>query len=100
MKTKKTLQSINPFEIIDARLSNIENLLTDISHKLNSIPCSTKEPKHPNYITRKDACKILKIGMTKFQELTKRGEIPVYRIDSNIRLIESEVYEYLSVKSS
>lgn len=84
----------NPFEIIDARLSNIENLLIDAAIKKTPVP--HKDPLQPNYITRKEAAKILRLGLTRFNELTKSGVIPTYRIGCNVRLIESEVRASLS----
>ncbi|MGB3946675.1 MAG: helix-turn-helix domain-containing protein [Bacteroidia bacterium] len=47
--------------------------------------------EHSEYISKRDACKILKIGLTKLNELIKSGAIPSYRIGCNVRLIEKEV---------
>ena len=75
-------------------VSDLETLIT----KCISSCLSKQTPKQeaaltnePIYITRKEAAKILRIGITKLNELTKNGVLPSYRIGCNVRLIEHEV---------
>jgi excisionase family DNA binding protein len=80
---------------ISMEVIELQELITNcISSALaNLAPQQEKKVSndHPEYISRKDACKILKIGMTKLQELTKSGILPSYRIGCNVRLKEHEV---------
>lgn len=74
--------------------SDLEALITKCLNSCLSKrtpPQETIYTTEPKYITRKEAAKIIRVGLTKFNELTKSGEIPTYRIGCNVRLIESEV---------
>ena len=61
---------INPFDVIEARLSNIENLLLDIKH-----PTKTPEPL-PDRITLKEACELTGQSKGQIYKMTMLGTIP------------------------
>ncbi|MES2138645.1 MAG: helix-turn-helix domain-containing protein [Bacteroidota bacterium] len=96
MQKNSTLIHDLTFEQFNSLFSGLQNQLTEL--KKNFEPKTTTGP---NYITKKEAAKILRLGLTKLNELTKSGAIPTYRIGCNVRLIESEVRDSLSkVKTS
>jgi excisionase family DNA binding protein len=85
METKVFI-SMDVAELKDLITTCITSALTKLSPQQETAPST-----EPQYITRKEAAKILRVGLTKFNELTKSGAIPTYRIQSNIRLLESDV---------
>ena len=75
----------NPFEIIDARLANIECLLIDLKRPVSQHILT------PDYISRQDAADILGVSLHTLNAWTKDGKVPAYRIGSRVRYIRSEV---------
>lgn len=80
----------NPFEFIDARLSNIENLLLEIKH----------EPLQQNnhfdeLITIPEACRVLNVTKNTLAKHTKNGTIPAYGIGSRVMYKRAEVLSSL-----
>ncbi len=71
----------NPFEIIEQRLSNIENLLLDIKYK------PTEEDKAEN-LTVKEAAELLKVSEQSIHNYIKRGFLPAQKV-GRILLIKS-----------
>ena len=67
------MNTSNPFEVIDLRLSNIESLLLDIKHK------SIEEKKEEN-LTIVDVAKILLVSKQSVYSYIRRGEIKAKRI--------------------
>lgn len=76
----------NPFDTIDLRLSNIENILLDLKHTPK-----IDEPK-PEYITRKETAKILGISLVTLTDYVKNGLVPSYKIGSRVRFKRDEVF--------
>ncbi|HEX3024623.1 MAG TPA: helix-turn-helix domain-containing protein [Chitinophagaceae bacterium] len=65
---------INPFETIDARLSNIENLLLDLKH----LPKETSErPNTDELLTVQDAAIFLRLSVPTVYGLISKGDLPV-----------------------
>jgi len=60
----------NPFDVLEARLSNIENLLLDIKH-----PAKNPEPV-PDRITLLEACELTNQSKSQVYKLTMLNEIP------------------------
>ncbi len=77
--------SYNPFEVIEARLANIEALL------LNLKPQSTASTMPSDFITRHEACEILGVTLPTILVWTKSGKIEGYRIGTRIRYRRSEI---------
>ena len=61
----------NPFEIIDARLSNIENLLIDLKHSKNEY-----HPESDQLLTIKEAADFLHLSVPTIYGYVSRNEIP------------------------
>ena len=63
---------INPFETIDARLSNIENLLLDFKHS----PQKGNQPETDQLLTIQQAGELIKLTPPTIYGLVSRNEIP------------------------
>ena len=94
------MNTTNPFEAIDLRLSNIESLLQDI--KLKSI-----EEKKEENLTIVDVAKILLVSKQSVYSYIRRGEIKAKRVgrtyiinradlDNAIKEVKSFKYKRIS----
>ena len=83
----------NPFEVIDARLSNIESLLLDLKHK---VPPPKPEPEDKRFINRKQAAKKLGVCLAKLDQLSKAGDLKRYRNGGIVRFLESDIDTFLT----
>jgi excisionase family DNA binding protein len=63
----------NPFETIEQRLSNIENLLLDIKFK------PIEEPQNEN-LTVKEASVLLKVSEQSIHNYIKKGFLPAQKV--------------------
>ncbi len=85
----------NPFEIIEQRLSNIENLLLDIKHK------PIEEDKAEN-LTVKEAAELLKVSEQSIHNYIKRGFLPAQKVGRILLIkridIEQSLQEVKSLK--
>lgn len=82
----------NPFELIDARLSNIEGLLLEIKHK----PAQKTEPKEPKLLTRKEAARKLGISLVTLNRRTNEGTLTSYNIGGRVLYREDELENALT----
>ncbi|TND07944.1 MAG: DNA binding domain-containing protein [Bacteroidetes bacterium] len=82
----------NPFENIDARLSNIENLLLDLKHKA---PQSTKNSENEELMTVQDAAAFLKLSVPTIYGLTQRAEIPVCKRGKRLYFSKQELSDWI-----
>lgn len=64
----------NPFDVLEARLANIESLLLDLKH--------TPKPVEelPDRITIDEVCRITGLRKPTIYKMTSTGEIPCFRI--------------------
>ena len=85
----------NPFEAIDQRLSNIENLLLDIKHK----PIEAEKTEN---LTVKEASELLKVSDQSVHNYIKRGFLPAVKVGRILLLkrvdIENSLREVKSLK--
>lgn len=78
----------NPFEIIDARLSNIETLLLDIKHQ----PKQAEPTEKPTgLLTRREVAQKLRITLVTLDKYTKAGTLQSYKIGGQIRYKAAEI---------
>jgi len=78
---------INPFEVFEARLTNIEALLLEMKHREPAPELPT-----PNfYLTRKEVAEKLRISLVTVDKYTKEGTLQSYRIGGQIRYKANEV---------
>jgi excisionase family DNA binding protein len=79
----------NPFEVIDARLKNIECLLLDIKHG-DRVPVAPRIEEE--YLTFKQACETFDCSTVTLHKWKKEGRIPFYRIGGRILFKKSDVF--------
>lgn len=79
-------------------VENLEKIVYNAVSKfcLEHLPPKEVPVNEVKYITKKEAAKKLRIGMTKMNELTKSGALPSYRVGCNVRLLEHEVMASVS----
>lgn len=81
----------NPFELIDARLSNIETLLLDIKHNPKQRP--TELPEQP--LSIKEAAELLTLSVPTIYSKVSKGELPVMKRGNRLYFSRTELLEYL-----
>lgn len=84
----------NPFEVIDARLSSIENLILDLKHQ----PKQVEPTVQPDLITRKEAIKLLSTTPATLWRWEKHGKIKSYGIEGKRYYKRTELLEALTIK--
>ena len=81
---------INPFEVLDNRLSNIESLLLQLRE--NQQP-PKPESDDNRFITRNEAARLLGVNLVTLDKICKQGALQKHRNGSIVRLKKSEVLE-------
>jgi predicted DNA-binding transcriptional regulator AlpA len=66
----------NPFETIDARLSNIENLLLDLKHPQKE---KGDHPEEDQMLNLQQACELLKVSKQTVYGYVHRAQVPVFK---------------------
>ncbi len=82
----------NPFAVIDARLSNIEDLLLDIKHKPQTVE-PTDQPEQ--LLTIQEAAKFLSLAVPTMYGKVSKGELPVMKRSKRLYFSRTELLEYL-----
>jgi excisionase family DNA binding protein len=81
----------NPFETIDARLSNIENLLLDLKH----IPQTAIHQNPDELFTVEEAAKFLSLSVPTIYGLTSKKELPFMKRSKRIYFLKADLVSYL-----
>jgi len=81
----------NPFEIIESRLSNIENLLLDLKHNASDHSNSTNEA----LLTVKDAAKFLSLSVPTIYSLISKNELPVMKRAKRCYFSKADLLNYV-----
>jgi excisionase family DNA binding protein len=82
----------NPFEVIDARLSNIETILLDLKHTpREQVDHSGKD----ELLTVQDAAKFLSLSVPTVYALISKGELPVMKRSKRCYFSKAELIAYL-----
>ena len=78
---------------------SIEDLQTLISEtikkELEKLPSINSPPQEPEFISRKEVGKFLKISLPTLTDYVMRGILPAYRIGNNVRFRKDEVLKAL-----
>lgn len=82
----------NPFEILEARLSNIENLLLDLKHNSKE-PISQREVEE--LLTVKQAAELLKLSVPTIYGYVQRAEIPVSKRGKRLYFSKQELLDWV-----
>jgi hypothetical protein len=82
-------QAYNPFEVLEKRLEDIQNLLIDFKSTKAEIDLSTDAPEQ--YIDQKKVQEIYSVSSVTVWEWEKKGILKSYRIGNLKRFKMSEV---------
>jgi excisionase family DNA binding protein len=82
----------NPFEVIETRLSNIENLILDIKHQ----PVNTELIKQPEQLlTIQEAAEFLTLSVPTIYSKVSKNEIPFMKKGKRLYFSRIELLEYV-----
>jgi excisionase family DNA binding protein len=82
----------NPFEVIEARLSSIENLILDLKHQ----PTKVKPTDQPEQLfTIQQAAEFLSLSVPTLYTKVSKGELPVMKRSKRLYFSRTELLEYL-----
>lgn len=79
---------VNPFEVLDARLTEIQRLLVEIRHQKEEIILA---PAIDRYIDQKKVAELLDVSGVSVWEYERKGFLKSYRIGNLKRFLLSEV---------
>lgn len=83
----------NPFELLEARLSNIENLLLDLKHQPTSVENSSKNSEKPLSIS--EVAEFLNLSNSTIYGKVSRGELPYMKRGKRLYFSQAELENYL-----
>lgn len=72
-----------------------ESILSDVRAELQVIAQNFQPKKQPEYLTRKEVAKILKVSLVTLSDWNKKGVLKPYRLGNLIRYKTSEIEESL-----
>ena len=82
------VHSITPQELKD-------NILNDVRTELKEIVQNFQPKKQPEYLTRKEVAKILKVSLVTLSDWNKKGILKPYRLGNLIRYKTNEIDQAL-----
>jgi excisionase family DNA binding protein len=82
----------NPFEVIEARLNNIETLLLDLKHTPKE---QGEQSQSDELLTVQDTAKYLSLSVPTVYTLISRGELPVMKRSKRCYFSKVELINYL-----
>jgi excisionase family DNA binding protein len=82
----------NPFEVIEARLNNIETLLLDLTHTPKE---QGEQPETDEFFTVQDTAKFLSLSVPTVYTLISKGELPVMKRSKRCYFSKVELVNYL-----
>ena len=83
---------INPFEVIEARLNNIETLLLNLKNQPKE---QGEQPEVDELLTVQDTAKFLSLSVPTIYSLISRGELPVMKRSKRCYFSKIELINYL-----
>ena len=83
---------VNPFEAIDARLSNIESLLLDLKH---SAPKTEKQNDPDELLTVQGAAEFLSLSVPTVYGRISKGELPVMKRSKRCYFSRKDLMAYV-----
>jgi len=81
----------NPFEVIEARLSSIENLILDLKQPTKVEP--TEQPEQ--LLTVQEAAQFLNLTVPTIYSKVSKGELPVMKRSKRLYFSSAELMEYI-----
>jgi excisionase family DNA binding protein len=82
----------NPFEVIEARLNSIENLILDLKHK----PIKVEPNEQPEqFLSIQEASAFLNLTVPTLYSKVSKGELPVMKRSKRLYFSRTELMDYL-----
>ena len=82
----------NPFEVIEARLSSIENLILDLKHS----PLRVEPTDHPEQLLSiQQAAEFLSLSVPTLYSKVSKSELPVMKRGKRLYFSRTELMEYI-----
>jgi len=85
----------NPFEVISARLSNLESLVLDIKHGEHKLFPPTNPDATDRFLNIKEAAIFIKLSPATVYNLVMRREIPHMKHRQRLYFSEKELREWI-----
>lgn len=82
---------INPFEVIEARLSSIENLILDLKQPVKIEPIGQPE----QLLTVQEAAQFLNLTVPTIYSKVSKGELPYMKRGKRLYFSREELLQYL-----
>jgi excisionase family DNA binding protein len=82
----------NPFEVIEARLSDIESLILDLKQPKQEHP-PTKQSEQ--FLNVRETAKFLKLADSTIYSKVSKGELPVMKRGKRLYFSTSELMQYI-----
>ena len=93
---KKQIIQISEVAPEDLMRGLTENIVADLKSELQQISINLQPKSHPEFITSKEACEILKVTLPTLFDWRKRNIIPFYKIANKIRFKRSDIENSLT----
>jgi excisionase family DNA binding protein len=84
----------NPFEVIEARLSSIENLILDLKHTPQTIEPTAQTEQ---LLTIQEAAEFLSLTVPTMYSKVSKGDLPVMKRSKRLYFSRTELLDYLKV---
>lgn len=84
----------NPFESLESRLSNIENLILDLKHQSKEVQLIKQSEELLNV---QEAAEFLNLTVPTIYSKVSKGELPVMKRSKRLYFSSIELMEYLKV---
>ena len=82
----------NPFEVIETRLSSIENLILDLKHN----PLRVEPTEHlEQLLSIQQAAEFLSLSVPTLYSKVSKGELPVMKRSKRLYFSRTELMEYI-----
>ncbi|MDD3875845.1 MAG: DUF3853 family protein [Bacteroidales bacterium] len=88
----------NPFDLLEARLSNIESLLLDIKHQPITNTTTTEPEPEPLIYGINGLAQYLKVSVPTAQKIKNSGKVPYSQAQRTIIFRKTDVLEALAYK--
>ena len=82
----------NPFDVIESRLSTIENLILDLKHQPKQVE---SDEQNEQLLTVQEAAKFLCLTVPTIYSKVSKGELPVMKRSKRLYFSSTELMEYL-----
>jgi excisionase family DNA binding protein len=85
-------QMNNPFEVIEARLSDLEKLINDIKQRPTQ---AVSTAQHEQLLTVQEAAQFLNLSIPTIYSKVSKGELPVMKRSKRLYFSSKELMEYI-----